>query len=59
MMVENHNRKMTLPLLDQCTELIRSLAAAVGTDKVTFPDRFNARQTEVPPVFLVLCSPKG
>ena len=44
MMVENHNRKMTLPLLDQCTELIRSLAAAVGTNKVTFLERFNAHQ---------------
>ena len=44
MMVENHNRKMTLSLLDQCTELIRSLAAAVGTNKVTFLERFNAHQ---------------
>ena len=44
MMVENHNRKMTLPLLDQRTKLIRRLAATVDTDKVTFPERFNTRQ---------------
>ena len=44
MMVENHNRKMTLPLEAQRTKLIRKLAAAVGTDKATLRERFYVRQ---------------
>ena len=42
-MVENHNRKMSLPLLDRQTKLIRRLAAATGKDKATFRALFNAR----------------
>ena len=44
MMVENHNRKMTLPLLGQRTKLIRRLAAALGKDKADFHEQFAARE---------------
>ena len=42
-MVENHNRKMTLPALARRTKLLRRLANAVGQDAATFRTLYNAR----------------